>query len=181
MVLVVLSSPSSPTTLRPSGIKWLRHAKPEVVSPARLRPSGLRRAPRFALRASRGCATRSPKGEAWWSQAGSNRRPLACHASALPAELWPRNRRAPQISWRAGMTLNHSSGPISSLFVAADVTNDVGDVLVTLFLVGLLQRHQFLGLCGLRRIGGGIGGSSGARGIATGCPWRHNRRNRHNL
>src|ERR1700724_2972343 len=192
MVLVVLSSPSSPTTLRPSGIKWLRHAKPEVVSPARLRPSGLRRAPRFVLRASRGCATRSPKGEAWWSQAGSNRRPLACHASALPAELWPRTRRAPQISWRAGMTLNHSSGPISSLFVAADVTNDVGDVLVTLFLVGnegrivvvivcdglvdldivfrfgnhgldlaavlfgvgLLQRHQFLGLCGLRRIGG---------------------------
>src|SRR5450631_4554527 len=27
--------------------------------------------------------------ESWWSQAGSNRRPLACHASALPAELWP--------------------------------------------------------------------------------------------
>jgi hypothetical protein len=24
-----------------------------------------------------------------WSQPGSNRRPLACHASALPAELWP--------------------------------------------------------------------------------------------
>jgi hypothetical protein len=24
-----------------------------------------------------------------WSQSGSNRRPLACHASALPAELWP--------------------------------------------------------------------------------------------
>src|SRR5690606_24088579 len=23
----------------------------------------------------------------WWSYAGSNRRPLACHASALPAEL----------------------------------------------------------------------------------------------
>src|ERR1700739_3550849 len=28
--------------------------------------------------------------EIWWSQTGSNRRPLACHASALPAELWPR-------------------------------------------------------------------------------------------
>ena len=28
--------------------------------------------------------------DVWWSQAGSNRRPLACHASALPAELWPR-------------------------------------------------------------------------------------------
>ena len=25
----------------------------------------------------------------WWSQAESNRRPLACHASALPTELWP--------------------------------------------------------------------------------------------
>src|SRR5690348_12944412 len=29
----------------------------------------------------------------WWSQTGSNRRPLACHASALPAELWPHARR----------------------------------------------------------------------------------------
>src|SRR5690606_31973813 len=27
--------------------------------------------------------------EEWWSQAGSNRRPPACHAGALPAELWP--------------------------------------------------------------------------------------------
>ena len=27
----------------------------------------------------------------WWRQAGSNRRPLACHASALPAELCPQN------------------------------------------------------------------------------------------
>src|SRR5665213_2775647 len=26
----------------------------------------------------------------WWSQPGSNRRPLQCHCSALPAELWPR-------------------------------------------------------------------------------------------
>ena len=40
-----------------------------------------------------GCATRSPKGEAWWSQTGSNRRPHACKARALPAELWPRTRR----------------------------------------------------------------------------------------
>src|ERR1700688_2790623 len=31
--------------------------------------------------------------ESWWSQAGSNRRPLACHASALPAELWPPTRK----------------------------------------------------------------------------------------
>jgi hypothetical protein len=26
----------------------------------------------------------------WWSQPGSNRRPPACKAGALPAELWPR-------------------------------------------------------------------------------------------
>ena len=31
---------------------------------------------------------RAEKG--WWSQAGSNRRPPACKAGALPAELWPR-------------------------------------------------------------------------------------------
>src|SRR6185369_874287 len=30
----------------------------------------------------------------------------------------------------------HSSGPISSLFVASDITDDVGNVFVTLFLVG---------------------------------------------
>ena len=28
----------------------------------------------------------------WWSQTGSNRRPEACKATALPAELWPRDR-----------------------------------------------------------------------------------------
>ena len=30
--------------------------------------------------------------EGWWSQTGSNRRPQACKASALPTELWPRTR-----------------------------------------------------------------------------------------
>src|SRR5476651_2711181 len=36
----------------------------------------------------------------------------------------------------AGRNPEHSSGPISSLFVAADVADDVGDVLVAFFLVG---------------------------------------------
>ena len=31
--------------------------------------------------------------KAWWSQTGSNRRPPACKAGALPTELWPRSRR----------------------------------------------------------------------------------------
>jgi hypothetical protein len=30
------------------------------------------------------------RSEGWWSQTGSNRRPHACKARALPAELWPR-------------------------------------------------------------------------------------------
>ena len=34
----------------------------------------------------------------WWSQTGSNRRPLACKASALPAELWPLIQSAPATS-----------------------------------------------------------------------------------
>jgi hypothetical protein len=31
----------------------------------------------------------------WWSQTGSNRRPPACKAGALPTELWPRSERHP--------------------------------------------------------------------------------------
>ena len=31
-----------------------------------------------------------PDGRGWWSQTGSNRRPHACKARALPTELWPR-------------------------------------------------------------------------------------------
>ena len=30
----------------------------------------------------------------WWSQTGSNRRPPACKAGALPAELWPQTSKA---------------------------------------------------------------------------------------
>src|SRR6195256_6621178 len=32
----------------------------------------------------------SPDDPGWWSQTGSNRRPPACKAGALPTELWPR-------------------------------------------------------------------------------------------
>ena len=37
------------------------------------------------------------EGMAEWSQAGSNRRPPACKAGALPAELWPRAAFKPRI------------------------------------------------------------------------------------
>ncbi len=36
---------------------------------------------------------RAPRGE-WWSQTGSNRRPHACKARALPTELWPLDEAA---------------------------------------------------------------------------------------
>ena len=47
----------------------------------------------------RGRRIREPRKQAsifnsiWWSQTGSNRRPHACKARALPAELWPRNQK----------------------------------------------------------------------------------------
>src|SRR5687768_12016120 len=56
--------------------------------------------------------------EDWWSQAVSNRRPLACHASALPAELWPQ-----RLFGRL------------SLFFLVDVADDVGHVGVAFFLL----------------------------------------------
>jgi hypothetical protein len=32
-----------------------------------------------------------PQAAQWWSQTGSNRRPPACKAGALPTELWPQS------------------------------------------------------------------------------------------
>src|SRR3954447_16766402 len=65
----------------------------DVVTVRRLpdfAPFELRRA-RFDQPAR--AAPRVAEGEAWWSQTGSNRRPHACKARALPAELWPRNQK----------------------------------------------------------------------------------------
>ncbi len=43
--------------------------------------------------------------QTWWSQSGSNRRPQACKASALPTELWPRIRQQ-DWKWWAEEDLN---------------------------------------------------------------------------
>ena len=43
-------------------------------------------------------------GAKWWSQTGSNRRPHACKARALPAELWPQLGR--RNTWWAWEDLN---------------------------------------------------------------------------
>ena len=44
----------------------------------------------------------------WWSQAGSNRRPPACKAGALPAELWP---HIFAYSWWVWVDSNHRPHP----------------------------------------------------------------------
>jgi hypothetical protein len=65
--------------------------KPGDQWSARLRSFELRRG---SLRSREACpAVAGAASEGWWSQTGSNRRPHACKARALPAELWPRTRR----------------------------------------------------------------------------------------
>ena len=61
-----------------------------IVSQATVSPSSPKWATPGTLRfVSATAAPRVAEGEAWWSQTGSNRRPHACKARALPAELWP--------------------------------------------------------------------------------------------
>jgi hypothetical protein len=45
--------------------------------------------PRRAKIDTSGRTTQTPIAIRWWSQTGSNRRPPACKAGALPTELWP--------------------------------------------------------------------------------------------
>jgi hypothetical protein len=66
---------------------WLRVAA--GISPSS--PFGLRRGS-LRYRSAR-LAEAGEACEGWWSQTGSNRRPHACKARALPAELWPRNQK----------------------------------------------------------------------------------------
>ena len=66
-------------------------------------------APSGDLAASRGCERRScgrAENPAWWSQTGSNRRPPACKAGALPTELWPRIAAPAKREWWAWEDLN---------------------------------------------------------------------------
>ncbi len=53
---------------------------------------------RLALRLPAGFPARSRTPERGWSQPGSNRRPLPCHGSALPTELWPQGTSGSPLS-----------------------------------------------------------------------------------
>ncbi len=50
-------------------------------------------------------ATLNSHGGGWWSQTGSNRRPQACKASALPTELWPQMTERQQSARSPGTAL----------------------------------------------------------------------------
>src|ERR1700704_7193727 len=65
-----------------------------IIRGALFGPSSLFELRRGSLRYDRArLAVAGVASEGWWSQTGSNRRPHACKARALPAELWPRTRR----------------------------------------------------------------------------------------
>src|ERR1700676_3342339 len=66
------------------GVAWLSPRHQSVFASA---SPQLRRTPRFARRAPRGCATRSPKGEAWWARQDSNLQPDRYERPALTIEL----------------------------------------------------------------------------------------------
>ena len=53
----------------------------------------------------------------WWSQTGSNRRPPACKAGALPTELWPlmQQQRARAQSAKAGLPSRSSRAALARL------------------------------------------------------------------
>lgn len=60
----------------------------------------------------RACSSDSARSGRWWSRTGSNRRPEACKATALPTELRPlrgRRRRRPPVDRRLGAVC-HAKG-----------------------------------------------------------------------
>ena len=62
------------------------HACPRILTSGLPPTTGSAR----RLRAPSPVPADSRQPEGWWSQTGSNRRPPACKAGALPTELWPR-------------------------------------------------------------------------------------------
>ena len=67
----------------------------DVFSGSALQGWGARADPSFTMSNRPGAMSAGPefdcfhRSRAWWSQTGSNRRPHACKARALPTELWP--------------------------------------------------------------------------------------------
>ena len=60
-------------------------------------------------------ASAAPSPKKWWSQTGSNRRPHACKARALPTELWPQGVSASGRTSRVVVGLGRLERPTSPL------------------------------------------------------------------
>ena len=60
-------------------------------------------------------ATVAPSPKEWWSQTGSNRRPHACKARALPTELWPQGVSVSDRASRVVVGLGRLERPTSPL------------------------------------------------------------------
>ncbi len=74
----------------------------------------------------------------WWSQTGSNRRPEACKATALPTELWPLSNFGE--AERQNTNAHYSTILALSLICFANVT---GAPFLALPKMGLVGRGRF--------------------------------------
>ncbi len=81
-----LHSPCGPSVIMPSSMSSLHDNK----RTGQQRPKHTIAISVSHLRMLLGKLRPKPTKQDWWSQTGSNRRPQACKASALPTELWPR-------------------------------------------------------------------------------------------
>jgi hypothetical protein len=79
-----------PKTL--SGFAWDPGVESRRSDRSPLHDVRQRRHRRRCLQATQTDKSRTMTPPGWWSQTGSNRRPPACKAGALPTELWPRRR-----------------------------------------------------------------------------------------
>ena len=95
---------SQKSGLRPNALPLhnVRYRRRKTLGPRAIaRWPALRQTPRRVTRGPRAKPIKShrkdieapPPLNRWWSQTGSNRRPHACKARALPTELWPRRQR----------------------------------------------------------------------------------------
>ena len=82
---------------------FIKSALEALEMPGRPFLHDVNRQPRIKVRGGETCRKRdrdpsqpwARKG--WWSQTGSNRRPHACKARALPTELWPHRSRSGEL------------------------------------------------------------------------------------
>src|SRR5690606_40794629 len=77
----------------------------------------------------------------WWSQSGSNRRPPACKAGALPAELWPRKGSVPRRFAVELLDAGHLCGRLSSTCCALSYLSKGGDPAAPSDTATLLRLH----------------------------------------